>query len=87
MVRKSRSERKADRVKRRAAIRRGMKIMLYEINQRLAPRGAKIVLPPGFLDYTVAIAEGGRDDAAPGERFEAFVRQMAARVGARVVVL
>lgn len=64
------------RTKRRAHIRRGMKIALYEVNQVLAKHGMKIAFPPGFYPYTVAIAEGGRRDAAPEERAEAFILQI-----------
>ena len=64
------------REQRRAHIKRGMKIMLYEINQRLAAQGAALIPSPGFFDYTVAIAEGGRQSAEPAERIEAIARQM-----------
>lgn len=52
-----------ERKRRHAAIRRGMRIALYEVNQALAGKGMKIEAPPSWIDYTVALAEGGRRDA------------------------
>jgi len=69
----TRAERRA-KVRRRAMIRRGMKIMLYEINQQRAREGQKpIVFRPEFFDYTVCIAEGGRQSATLHEQLEASV--------------
>lgn len=72
MQRKTKQQCKQERTRRRANIRRGMKIALHEINQVLAPHGAKIEFPPGFIHYTVAIAEGGRRDASTEDRMEAL---------------
>lgn len=54
---KKRSEH--DRIVRRAGIRRGMRIAIYEIQQMLAPLGVTLAVPPDFIPYTVDIAEGG----------------------------
>lgn len=61
----------ADRTRRRAAIRRGMKIALYEVQQVLRAQGVELALPPWFIPYTVAIAEGGRRDATAEDRADA----------------
>lgn len=65
---KSQKQRDTERTKRRAAIRRGMKIAIYEIQQALAPHGLKLTFPLDFIPYTVAIAEGGRRGASPEDR-------------------
>ena len=75
MVTKSERRKIAARTKRRANIERGMKIMLYELNQRFARYGVQIDVPEGFFKYTIAIAEGGRDDAEIEERIESWARQ------------
>lgn len=51
------------RLRRHAHIKRGMRIALYEINQLLAQRGEKLDVPDAWIDYTVALAEGGRKKA------------------------
>lgn len=73
---KSQKQRERERTKRRAAIRRGMKIAIYEIQQALAPHGAKLTFSPAFIPYTVAIAEGGRRGASPEDRVEALQWQI-----------
>lgn len=70
MSRKSDRQAEADRTKRRAHIRRGMKIALYEINQVLEARGEKIIVAPEWIDYTVALAEGGRSGASMEDVYE-----------------
>jgi hypothetical protein len=62
----------ADRTKRRAHIRRGIRIALYEVNQALAAKGVKIATPPWFVPYTVAVAEAGRRDATPEDIADAI---------------
>lgn len=65
-------QREQERRARRRHIRRGMRIAFFEANQVLAAQGLKIVLPPWFIPYTVAIAEGGRRNASPEDRTEAL---------------
>lgn len=48
---------------RRAGIKRGMKIAIHEVDQLLANMGLEVAWHPHFIPYTIAIAEGGRDDA------------------------
>lgn len=81
---KAEKRRQQARTRRRANIRRGMRIALYEVNQALAPLGLKIAFPPGFTEYTVAIAEGGRRDASPEDRVEAVAWHMLDRAAGRV---
>lgn len=57
-----------ERVKRRANIRRGVRIAIYEANQMLAKHGQRLVVPYWWVPYTVAIAEGGRRGATPEDR-------------------
>jgi hypothetical protein len=67
-------EKRAAIVRRRAAIRRGMKIMLFEINQQLALSDIRpIKFTPEFFEYTAIIAEGGRRDACEFEKLEAMI--------------
>jgi hypothetical protein len=66
-----------ERFRRHANIRRGMRIALYEINQTLAARGEKIVVPPGWIDYTVALAEGGRRKAPFADVVDRIVAETA----------
>lgn len=60
-----------ERTRRRAAIRRGMQIALHEVNQVLESRGLKVNFPPGFVPYTVALAEAGRREATSEDKVEA----------------
>jgi hypothetical protein len=71
MTTKSERRRNLKRIQRRAHIKRGMKIMLYELNQRLAPLGLKFDVPNGFYAYTIAIADGNRDEADDSDRLSA----------------
>lgn len=53
---------------RRAGIRRGMRIALYEVGQLLAKSGVVLHVAPDFVPYTVDIAEGGCRGATLGDR-------------------
>lgn len=53
---------------RRAGIRRGMRIALYEVAQMLAESGVVLQVGKDFVPYTVDIAEGGRRDAPLRDR-------------------
>lgn len=64
---------------RRAGIRRGMRIALYEVQQMLDPLGVRLVMPPDFIRYTVDIAEGGRRAASPAERVAGLCAHMTGR--------
>jgi hypothetical protein len=69
---KTERERENDRMARRAHIERGMRIAVYECNQMLRPYGLRVDVPPDFIPYTVAIAEGGREGATLWERAAAI---------------
>lgn len=81
MKSKSVKQRQQERTRRRADIRRGMKIALYEVNQTLAPLGIRLEYPPAFVPYTVALAEGHRRDATPQDKFSAFMWNVATHGG------
>lgn len=77
-------------IQRRAHIRRGMRIALYEINQLLAPKGMSVDMGREYIAYTVALAEGGRAEATLADKHRAVVWQVAAELaakGQRVTVL
>lgn len=71
----------SERTKRRANIRRGMKIALYEVQQVLAEYGVKLEISRNFIPYTVAIAEGGRRGASPQDRSESWQWQLIRAIG------
>lgn len=68
-----------ERTIRRAGIRRGMRIALYEIQQLLGPVGVKLVISPDFIPYTVDIAEGGRRAAPMRDRLAGACAQDSGR--------
>lgn len=68
MPKDTRKQTKHDRTIRRAGIRRGMRIALYEVGQMLKQSGVVLTVPGGFVEYTVDIAEGGRRAASPEDR-------------------
>lgn len=74
--RKSQNQAHNDWVRRRQNIARGMRIALYEINQKLAPLGISASFPPGFIDRTVALAEGGRVNATVSDQHSAFMYEL-----------
>ncbi len=71
MRRRKLTKQQQERIRRHANIRRGMRIALYEVQQKLAEYGLGISFPSWFIPYTIAIAEGGRRDATPEDKFEA----------------
>lgn len=80
------TKKEIERSRRLRDIRRGMKIALYEVKQVLEKQGLTMDLPPWYVEYTVAIAEGGRRDASMEDEigrqmwqsFEANLKQAAA---------
>lgn len=68
--RKSDKEQLRDRQRRRSNIARGIRIGLYEAGQALAPLGITLEVPPLFVPYTVAVAEGGRQGATIHDKRE-----------------
>lgn len=79
--RRSRQEIALERARRRRDIRRGVKIGLYEANQRLASTGFQLHYPKSFPAYTVALAEGNRRGATVADRIAAALWQRAAALG------
>lgn len=80
---KADNQREQERIRRHANIRRGMRIALYEVNQTLAKRGDKIIVPPDWIDYTVALAEGGRRKAPLADVVERIEWSIALRLRER----
>lgn len=81
---KSPKQIESERTKRRANIRRGMKIALYEVQQLLAEQGMGLTVPRFFIPYTVAIAEGGRRDATAEDRATSLQWQLIRDIGNRL---
>ncbi len=73
---KSKHQARNDWVRRRQNIARGMRIALYEINQKLEPLGIQAAFPPGFIARTIAVAEGGRVNASVADQEVAFAYQL-----------
>lgn len=69
---KSRLQIEQARTRRRANIRRGMRIALYEVKQHLAEQGITLDVPSDFISYTVALAEGNRRDATRADKRDAL---------------
>lgn len=69
---KSRLQIEQARTRRRANIRRGMRIALYEVKQHLAEQGITLDVPPDFISYTVALAEGNRRGASRADKADAL---------------
>lgn len=65
---KTRKQADHERTIRRAGIRRGMRIALYEVGQMLAKSGVVLQVGSDFVPYTVDIAEGGRRAASRADR-------------------
>lgn len=84
---KSKNQRRADWVRRRQNIARGMKIALHEVNQLLAPSGMTVAFGPGFIAHTIAIAEGGRINASRADQEVAFVAKLKEQCAARGIPL
>lgn len=70
-------------IRRRAHIRRGMRIALYEINQILAPKNLSIDMGREYIAYAVAVAEGGRREATAADKRRAAIWQLGAELAAK----
>lgn len=70
---KTRREIEQARTRRRANIRRGMRIALYEVQQHLAEQGITLDVPADFINYTVALAEGNRRGASRADKRDALL--------------
>lgn len=78
-MRKTRKQAEHERTVRRAGIRRGMRIALYEVGQMLAKSGVALTMTPDFINYTVDIAEGGRRAATPEDRLAGLCAHMSGK--------